>query len=130
LVVSSHILAELDEYSTDMLVLRGGRLVEHRPLSEAAPGQAARQVRVALAHAVANWPGALSPLLPAGARLLESSETDALLVLPGDAAASAALLRALVLAGLPVAAFAEERQNLPESYLRSVHAAATAGGKK
>lgn len=130
LVVSSHILAELDDYSTDMLVLRSGRVVEHRSLSEAAPGQVAPQVRIALAQPVAGWPGVLSPLLPAGAHLLESGATDALLSLPGDAAASAALLRALVLADLPVAAFAEERQNLQESYLRSVHAAAKAGEKQ
>jgi ABC-2 type transport system ATP-binding protein len=127
LVVSSHILAELDEYSTDMLVLRGGRVAEHRPLSETAPGQAARQVRVSLAQPVADWPGVLSPLLPAGARLLESGATDAVLLVPGDGAAGAGLLRRLVLAGLPVAGFAEERQNLQESYLRTVHAAAKGG---
>ncbi|HLF98742.1 MAG TPA: ABC transporter ATP-binding protein [Methylococcaceae bacterium] len=130
LVVSSHILAELDEYSTDMLVLRGGRVVEHRPLSEAAAGQAARQVRIALARPVADWPAALSSFLPAGAHLLESGATDALLALPGDAAASATLLRELVLAGLPVAGFAEERQNLQESYLRTVHTTIRAGEKK
>jgi len=33
LVLTSHILAELDDYSTHMLVLRAGRIVEHPPLA-------------------------------------------------------------------------------------------------
>jgi ABC-2 type transport system ATP-binding protein len=125
LVISSHILAELDEYSTDMLVLRGGRVVEHRPLSIAAAEQPTRRMRLALAHPVPAWPGCLASLLPAAARILEASTTAALVELPGDDAARAALLRALVLADLPVAAFAEERQNLQDSYLRTVQAAAS-----
>ncbi len=34
LLVSSHILAELEAYSTHMLILRGGQLVEHRALAQ------------------------------------------------------------------------------------------------
>jgi ABC-2 type transport system ATP-binding protein len=33
LVVSSHILAELEDYCTDMLILRDGRIIEHRGAS-------------------------------------------------------------------------------------------------
>jgi len=53
LVVSSHILAELDEYSTHMLVLRAGKVIEHRPLDGVlSTGQ---RVRVDLAVPVAGW---------------------------------------------------------------------------
>src|SRR5262245_20141328 len=37
LIVSSHILAELEDYSTDLLPIRDGGNVEHRALQEAAP---------------------------------------------------------------------------------------------
>ena len=40
LLVSSHILAELDEYSTHMLALNQGRVLEHRPLGGGAPAVA------------------------------------------------------------------------------------------
>ncbi len=33
LLVSSHILAELEEYSTHMLVMRGGKIIEHKNLA-------------------------------------------------------------------------------------------------
>ena len=46
LVVSSHILAELDQYSTHMLVLRGGRIVEHRALAAPARMGDARGMRI------------------------------------------------------------------------------------
>lgn len=36
LVVSSHILAELEDYCTDMLILREGRIIEHRGATGAA----------------------------------------------------------------------------------------------
>src|SRR6476660_3134879 len=36
LIVSSHILSELEDYSTHVMIIRGGRLVLHKPLSEAA----------------------------------------------------------------------------------------------
>src|SRR5258706_9139001 len=48
LVVSSHILAELDAYATHMLVLRAGRIIENRALHEAAPRH--RRVRIEIAE--------------------------------------------------------------------------------
>ena len=52
LLVSSHILAELDEYSTHMLVMRGGRIVESRALAEAGgtAGRARRGARPGLIY--------------------------------------------------------------------------------
>ena len=62
LLVSSHILAELDEYSTHMLALNQGRVLEHRALGMAAlpdaTGAPARRFNLAFAHSaepVAAW---------------------------------------------------------------------------
>lgn len=125
LIVSSHILAELDEYSTHMLVLRGGKVIEHRPLAgsnadatSAASGQA---VRLHLARAHAGLREVLE-LLP-GVRVLECNTLDARLAVTGAVDEQAAVLRALVNAGIAVASFSEEHENLHQSYLRSVQRA-------
>lgn len=119
LVVSSHILAELDEYSTHMLVLREGRIIEHRALDGSPAG--GRRVRVELAAAQEGWPGALSSI--AGVRVIESTPHEAVLLIAGDAADQARVLRTLVEARIPVAAFGEESENLHDSYLRTMRGA-------
>jgi ABC-2 type transport system ATP-binding protein len=116
LVVSSHILAELDEYSTHMLVLRGGRVVEHREIRAAAPGQS-RRLRVSLA---APDPRLAAVLEGAGASHVAMEAAGAQFEWTGDAAGQALLLRALVEAGLPVASFEPVRENLHDSYLETV----------
>ena len=116
LVVSSHILAELDEYSTHMLVMRGGRIIEHRALAEAIAG--GRRVRVTLAQEQENWQTALTSI--EGVTLVESTNRGALLSVAGGATDLARLLRWLIEANIPVAAFAEESENLHDSYLRTV----------
>ena len=115
LVVSSHILAELEEYSTHMLVLRAGRIVEHRALESAT---ATRRLRVRLASA----DGRLATRLAATAGIteLESRADEASFEWSGDIAAQAALLRELVAEGFAVASLEEERASLQDSYLRTV----------
>lgn len=116
LLVSSHILAELDEYSTDMLVMRGGRILEAKPIAAAAPD--ALRMRVEFAREMADLAAALRAV--PGLEVVEAGTRDALLGIVGGAEAQAEVLRALVAAGLPVSAFHAERENLHESYLRTV----------
>ncbi len=52
LLVSSHILAELGAYATDMLVIRGGRIIEQRTLNDNAPRS--RQIVIDLADPYAS----------------------------------------------------------------------------
>ena len=116
LLVSSHILAELDEYSTHMLVMRQGRIIESKALGESAPG--ARLVHVAFTREVPGLAQALGSI--AGVRVVEAGASDATLEIAGDRGRQGEVLRELVLAGLPVSAFAEARENLHQSYLRTV----------
>ncbi len=119
LVVSSHILAELDEYSTHMLVLSRGRVIESRALGSAAgAAPAGRRVRIELAAPVADFAWRVAAL--DGLRLVESDARSAVLEVQGDAAAQARLLAKLVAAGLPLCAFAELREDLQASYLRTL----------
>lgn len=123
LLVSSHILAELDEYSTHMLMLRGGKVIEHRPLAGAsAAAQSGEQsIRLRLARPHDALPGILANL--ADLRVIECHSLDALLAIPGNADHQARVLRALINADVPVSAFHEEHENLHQSYLRSVQPA-------
>ena len=121
LVVSSHILAELDAYSTHMLVLREGRMIEHRPLAGTHTEADGQHLRLRLARAHAGLREALTAL--PGVHVIECDALGALLRIHGGAEEQSAALRALVNAGVPVSAFAEEHENLQLSYLRSVQPA-------
>jgi ABC-2 type transport system ATP-binding protein len=118
LIVSSHILAELDEYSTHMLVLRAGKVIEHRSLGDTGSASNEHHVRVTLAAAHAGWRETLDAV--AGVRVIEAGERDALLSIAGDAHEQAHVLRELITAGAPVAGFVEETENLHQSYLRTM----------
>ena len=117
LLVSSHILAELDEYSSHMLVLRGGRMIEHRALAGGAT-EPVRRLRLGLVSPVPDLAAVIADIH--GVRVLENADRDALLELTGNDRAQADVLRLLVETGLPVTRFSEERENLHASYLRTV----------
>jgi ABC-2 type transport system ATP-binding protein len=116
LVVSSHILAELDEYSTDMLVLRHGKVIEQRALRAAAGGGS--RVRIGLARETTELRAALAAI--DGVRVESVDGRRAVVHLAGGADAHAALLAQLVGRGLPVVEFGAEREDLQASYLRTV----------
>ena len=116
LLVSSHILAELDAYSTHMLVLRDGRVIDNRTLGGAAVAGA--RVRVALAAPVIGWQERARGC--AGVQVVEADSSSGVLLVAGGDRELAATLKFLVQAGLPVAGFHAERENLQDSYLRTV----------
>ena len=136
LIVSSHILAELDEYSTHMLVMRGGRIVESRSLTQANghDSNGRIQVRATLAEGGPELADRIGAAITALADVeLQSAGGDGsqfVFTLPADIATRAALLRALVRAGLPVIGFADERENLHESYLRTMKTAPSAAAQE
>lgn len=124
IIVSSHILAELEDYSTHMLVIRDGRILDHRPITAEQVGDHVR-VRVTL-----EMPDdRLGQVLAAEVDLRHISieGPTASFEMPASRSKQAALLRRLVEAGLAVAEFAVERESLEEVYLKQVKAAP--GGK-
>ena len=118
LVVSSHILAELEEYCTGMLVLQQGRVAEHR-LLEQAVADATRPVKIRLAQPSERLREILGPLaLPQ----LEIEDREARFEFAGDDAALAALLASLVGAGVAVCELSVEHATLQDAYLMAVDA--------
>ena len=124
LLVSSHILAELDEYSTHMLALNQGRVLEHRalgdvPVTGAGPS-AERTLRLEFVHGaepVAAW---LKTQVNVTPRRVDGNAVE--ISLRGDAAAQAALVSACVSAGHGLTMIAPITENLQQSYLKSLAA--------
>lgn len=116
LLVSSHILAELEAYSTHMLILRGGQLVEHRALAQSLETTTHMEVR--------SLDGAAS----LGAALAREALVTELAVdgdtvrftFKGDEQQRAALLHALLATGLRVSHFAAVAEDLQQSYINSI----------
>lgn len=130
LIVSSHILAELDQYSTHMLVMRGGRIVESRALGESSLPAGRIRVRVEVNASAGEGIGlsermqtAITALADTEMQSSDDQNGQIIFSLPADASARVALLRALINAQIPVITFTDERENLHESYLRTMKSA-------
>jgi ABC-2 type transport system ATP-binding protein len=116
-IVSSHILSELEDYSTHMLVLRDGRLVDQRDLAGPVAGSAG-----ALRLRLVRSDERLEPLLKAEPDVsgLILDGLNAHFRFRGDEAARAVLLRRILDAGVAVAEFAAEREGLQAAYMSGV----------
>lgn len=117
LLVSSHILAELEGYCTDMLIMREGRIIDSRQL--AGDLTAARRLRIELA-APSGTILALLEKIPDVAQVSVSEDVTTLLF-SGDMTAQQGLLRRLVEAGEPVAGLREDRIALQDAYIAQIH---------
>ncbi len=127
LLVSSHILSELEDYSTHLLILRRGRIVDYRPIDQASAliGSGRAAAILTLAHPLETLSRAIAAHDPA----IEVEVVDgrtARLILPEDPETHAALLRTLILAGVPVSGFAPETSagRLKEAYMARLFGAA------
>lgn len=118
LIVSSHILSELDEYCTHLLALRGGRIESHAPLLPAHASQPALQLfALELAHPAtpAQWQEWFVDLRIHSA----APGQPVVLWLPAAAPQRAALLAQWVGQGVPVASLAPQRESLQQRYRRT-----------
>ena len=118
LIVSSHILSELEDYATDMLIIRNGKLVDHRALdgrdvtSGAAPTQ---RINVGLVAADARLAEVLEGI--EGVSLPAVEGRNASFSAPADPRAQAAILAALLAADLAVCNFGPDRARLRDAYM-------------
>ncbi len=123
LVVSSHILAELKAYSSHMIIMDQGRVVESLTVS------ARPVVRVELAEANASLGSFLGG--QAGVTLIEASDRVATAELDGTgdpAQQRAALLKALVAGGFAVSSVTDFVEDLEDTYFSRVQWPQGSGG--
>ncbi len=115
LIVSSHILAELEDYSTHLLAIRDGRIVDLRALQEVAVGGAPVPMQLRLAQPDQRISALLATV--AGVSDIAADTSIVRFSLVGGAPAQHALLKRLIDEGLPVAEFAPIQSSLQDSYL-------------
>jgi ABC-2 type transport system ATP-binding protein len=115
LVVSSHILAELQDYSSHMLVIDSGRVIEHRPVGDAGTPGGRRAVRVRIAASDARFAETMRAIDPVA--FFSEDGLEARITVPGDVASDAELLRRLVELGLSVVEFGPAGEGLQDAYL-------------
>jgi ABC-2 type transport system ATP-binding protein len=115
MIVSSHILNELEDYCTDMLIIRDGRVAGHVLLSDHA-----QKTQRILYISLRGGAAAHAQILAAEPGLrVESFDGDvATCRFDGDERAQQTLLSALFAAGLPVYNFASEQHSLQDAYMR------------
>jgi ABC-2 type transport system ATP-binding protein len=119
IIISSHILADMDEYCTHIAIMSAGQMSQFGTVAQIAHGHddGRRRYVITLAHPVADLAGALAELDGATAIAIDRDRaTFELGAAPDDAAAA---LAQLVGRRLPIASFAPVAANLEEAYLRS-----------
>jgi ABC-2 type transport system ATP-binding protein len=109
LVVSSHILAELEDYSDRMVIVDHGRMAG----GESIALKTGARLRIVLASPRQDLKDFLDGQ---GVQILEASADRAVASLASDAAARARLLAALIGAGFAVADFTEDARALEDVY--------------
>ncbi|HEX4180215.1 MAG TPA: ABC transporter ATP-binding protein [Caulobacteraceae bacterium] len=114
IVVSSHILAELEDYSTRMLMLRDGRVAGSGVVAAGGADIEADLVRLQLAVPNPDLGAVLTGL---GISVESATPEEARVRVAGGAEAEAALLARLIGAGLPIRAFAPIKRTLEQTYL-------------
>lgn len=124
LMVSSHILSELDEYCTHILALRNGRVESHEALRADGAGALALYALEIAPPPAADAAQAEERLRQAlqGVTVQTLDATGARptrLWLPAPAAARAQWLAALVRSGVAVAGLSPVRESLQERYART-----------
>lgn len=121
-LVSSHVLSELDEMSDRAVVVRDGATVSVSDLEDASDGQLRYRIAGPDRSQGADLTRALEQRGVPYTHGTGRQRAGVVISVPGRQAA-AQLLAELVGAGVPVAHFAEEGSRLEDAYLASEHPA-------
>jgi len=118
-IVSSHILADLAEYCTHILIMERGQALRFGTVAEVAGNgtHTRTQYRVLLAETVGDLAARLAQLPDIGP--VDANGRVLTLECDREPAQAALLLRRLVALGLPVIEFRELAPDLEQAYLRS-----------
>lgn len=116
ILVSSHILAELEDYSTHILMLRQGQVVDHAPLMKMGAVTGRRiEIRLDFARAVPELRRRLAAVK--GVEIVSCGIDEAIVMSDPDPEERSVMLAAVLAAGLPLASFSPERRSLQDVYL-------------
>ncbi len=113
IVVSSHILAELEDYCTEMLMVRDGRVSGSGVIAAGLRSETAR-AQLELAEPRPDLRARLEAL---GLTVDSAGDAEAVILIEGGPRGEAETLARLIGAGLPVRSFAPSRRTLEQTYL-------------
>jgi ABC-2 type transport system ATP-binding protein len=116
IVVSSHILAELEDYSTRMLMIRDGQVAGGGVVAAGAGVRDGVRVEAAFTDPPTDLEARIASL----GLTLERRDGDSVILLAAEGADDSAVLAQLVGAGLKVRAFAPVTRTLEDAYLAEV----------
>lgn len=120
LLVSSHILAELDDYSTHILTIKNGKVLQHQSLNEA-KNNFTLQIRfndfAYYKETVMNYLRQLDFITH-----LQSFSDEVTCQTSKTEAQGAELLAYLVKQGIPITVFNYKQDNLQQSYIKAIEA--------
>lgn len=115
LVVSSHILAELEDYCSEMIIIENGRIAGGKAIKVRDDDRPRYLIELATARSD------LKEFLEArSAEVVEADQNHAVIVFNRNPGARAKLLRDLVTAGFEVSAFGESSKALEGAYFEQV----------
>lgn len=119
LVVSSHILAELEDYCSEMIIIEQGRIVGGKPVKV----RDVERPRYILEVATARSDLREFLAARAGLDVIEVDEHHALFTFTRNPGARAKLVRDLIAAGFEVSSFGESTKALEEAYFTQLRRA-------
>lgn len=125
-VVSSHILSELEDYCSEMIIIEDGEIAGGSSVKLKDDARAI--IRVQLSTARSDFAGFLSA--QSGVELVASEPDSAIFRFLGGAKERAELLRAISAEGFEVSSFSDAPRQLEEAYFTGVrsHLAGKSGG--
>ncbi|NOQ36571.1 MAG: AAA family ATPase, partial [Methylococcaceae bacterium] len=116
LIVSSHILAELEAYSSDMLILREGQIIEHVAVKQKV--EQLKVFKLVLTKPVDELEKILRNI--ESISQLKINREQAIFEFNGDESVQHELLKTLLQHNLPVCEFSHVTTNLQDAYLSTV----------
>ena len=119
LIVSSHILSDMEEYCTHAAIISHGAVINFGTVREIASGADTGRCRylVELAAPVAQVAEMIGKI--EGVSDVQADRLGIMLEFDSDRTAAALLLRQLMALGLPIAGFRAQQVGLEEAYLRA-----------
>ncbi len=123
LIVSSHILAELDEYSTDMIILKNGKIISHEIIGQ--ESESAVLLKLTLTKVVDSLHDVLTEVDHVTDIKIDGA--TACFSYVKDPFAQHLLLKDLILRDLPIMSFVQEKVDMQNAYLDTVKVKTEAG---
>lgn len=118
IIVSSHILAELEDYSSEMLVIQDGRMIEHRSLSKNKTVSNFINLEIGFTDAAETHYTTIAQI--EGVTDVSVNGNKIQLKLDTDKLTKQTLLKQLIAQDMPVDDITETKVNLQDEYIKTV----------